>query len=75
MVILVKIDPNKNYLLPLIRGPVFEQGKAPGLVYKEVQTLALQYETDFNAAQELLPECYHPTEKPLSQPHLVIITV
>jgi acetoacetate decarboxylase len=61
----VKIEPNKIYLLPLIRGPVFERGKVPGLVYGEVQTLALQYETDYDAVQALLPDCYQPAEKPV----------
>jgi acetoacetate decarboxylase len=61
----VKIEPDKIYLSPLIIGPVFEQGKVPGLVYGDVQTLALQYETDNAAAQALLPDCYKPAEKPV----------
>jgi acetoacetate decarboxylase len=60
----VKIEPNKIYFSPLIIGPVFEQGKLPGLVYGEVQMLALRYETDYDAAQALLPDCYQPAKKP-----------
>ena len=47
----MKLDPNKIYLSPLIIGPVFEKGKLPGLIYKEIQVLALQYETDPDAAK------------------------
>jgi acetoacetate decarboxylase len=61
----MKIDPGKIYLMPLIRGPVFEQGKVPSLVYGEVQMLALQYETGSDAVQALLPDCYQPAEKPI----------
>jgi acetoacetate decarboxylase len=61
----VKINPDKIYLSPLIIGPVFEQGKVPGLVYGDAQTLALQYETDNAAAQALLPECYQPAKRPV----------
>ena len=61
----MKIKPDKIYLSPLIIGPVFEQGKVPGLVYGDVQTLALQYETDNAAAQALLPECYQPAKRPV----------
>jgi acetoacetate decarboxylase len=61
----MKIAPNKIYLSPLIIGPVFEQGKVPSLIYGEVQTLALQYETDYAAAQALLPECYQPAKRPV----------
>jgi acetoacetate decarboxylase len=61
----MKMEPNKIYLSPLIIGPVFERGKVPALVYGETQVLALQYETDYEAAQALLPECYKPTEKPV----------
>jgi acetoacetate decarboxylase len=51
--------------MPIIRGPVFEQGKVPAFVYGEVQTLAIQYETDYDAVQALLPDCYRPAEKPI----------
>ena len=61
----MKLDPNKIYLSPLIIGPVFEKGKLPGLIYKEIQVLALQYETDPDAAKALMPECYQPTKKPI----------
>jgi len=61
----VKIEPNKIYLLPLIRGPVFEQGKVPALVYGEVEMLAVQYETDYDAVQALLPDCFQPAKIPV----------
>jgi acetoacetate decarboxylase len=49
----------------LIIGPVFEHGKVPGLIYKEIQVLAFQYETEHEAARALLTECYQPTKKPI----------
>jgi hypothetical protein len=49
----MKLELNKIYLSPLIIGPVFERGKVPALVYGETQVVALQYETDYNAAQAL----------------------
>jgi acetoacetate decarboxylase len=61
----VKIESNKIYLLPLIRGPVFEQGKVPALVYREIQMFAMQYETDYDIVRPLLPDCYQPAEKPI----------
>jgi acetoacetate decarboxylase len=61
----VKLDSKKIYLMPLIIGPMFEQGKVPALIYGEAQMLALQYETDYDAAQALLPECYQPIKKPI----------
>lgn len=61
----MKLDPKKNYLMPLIRGAVFDQGTTPGLVYKEVQMLACQHETDYDSARALIPDCYSPTEEPI----------
>lgn len=61
----MKIDPSKIYLMPLIIGPIFDKEKRISSVYGEVQYLTLQYQTDSDVIQELLPECYQPAEKPL----------
>jgi acetoacetate decarboxylase len=61
----MKIDPNKFYLMPLIMGPINDQGKPPNGIYREFQCLSIQYETDTDAIQALLPDCYQPTENPL----------
>ena len=61
----MKIDLNKVYMMPLIMGPIApEQENRIGLVYHEIQYVGLQYETDPNAVQALLPDCYRPAEKP-----------
>jgi len=61
----VKIDSSKIYLMPLIMGPIADREKLVGLVYGEVQYVSLQYQTDPNAIQALLPDCYQPAEKPI----------
>jgi acetoacetate decarboxylase len=59
----MKIDPNKFYLMPLIMGSISDQGKPPNGIYREVQYLSMQYQTDSDAIQVLLPDCYQPAEK------------
>ena len=61
----MKIDSSKIYLMPLIMGPIADREKLVGSVYGEVQYLSLQYQTDPNAIQVLLPDCYQPSEKPI----------
>lgn len=61
----MKIDPSKIYQMPLIMGPIYDLEKRVGLVYGEVQCLILQYQTDSNAIEALLPDCYKIVEKPL----------
>jgi len=61
----MKIDPSKIYLMPLIAGPIFDIAKPIRSVYGEVQYLTLQYQTDLEATQAFLPECYQPAEKPI----------
>lgn len=61
----MKIDPTKIYLMPLIMGSIADKGKLPSNVYGEVQYLSLQYQTDPDAIQALLPDGYQPVEKPL----------
>jgi acetoacetate decarboxylase len=46
-------------------GPINDQGKPPNGIYREFQCLSIQYETDTDAIQALLPDCYQPTENPL----------
>jgi len=63
---MVKIDPDKINMMPLILGPVQpERQKRVGSVYSEVEYVGLQYQTDPDAIRALLPDCYRPAEKPL----------
>jgi len=50
--------------MPLIMGPLFDKENLPRIVYTEVETLALQYQTDSDAIDALLPDCYRPTKEP-----------
>lgn len=61
---MMEIDPNKYYRMPLIMGPLFDREK-PQFIYPQVEVLALQYQTDSEAIQEVLPDCYQPTEEPI----------
>lgn len=61
----MKIDPSKIYLMPLIMGPIYDRKEIVRSVYGEVQYLSIQYQTDPDAIQALLPDCYKPAEKPI----------
>lgn len=60
----MKIEPNKIYMMPLVMGPILPE-HPPGSVYGEAETVLLQYLTDTNAIQTLVPECFKMAEKPL----------
>jgi len=59
----LKIDPTKYYSMPLIMGPVANRERLV-YVYGDVRTFAMQYETDSDAIEVLLPNCYRPAQKP-----------
>jgi acetoacetate decarboxylase len=60
----MKLDPKKIYTMPLIMGPLFERETRPGLVYANVESLMLVYQTDPDAIPPLLPEPYQPVDEP-----------
>jgi acetoacetate decarboxylase len=62
----MKIDQNKYYRMPLIIGPIGDltKDKPPQITYTEVDLLVMQYQTDFDAIQALLPDCYRPDKEP-----------
>jgi acetoacetate decarboxylase len=57
----LKLDPKKIYQMPLVGGPI--ASKDVKLVYSEVESIALQYKTDKDAIQLLLPDCYQPSDE------------
>ena len=59
------IDRSKIQLMPLIRGPLWDVGKAANLVFQSVESLMLVYETEPDAIPPLLPEPFKPGKKPL----------
>lgn len=60
----MKIDRTKIYLMPLIRGPLWDQKDIPSHEYASVESLMLQFETDPDAIPPLLPEPYKPGKSP-----------
>ena len=60
----MQIDRTKINLMPLIRGPLWDQKNPPSSVYSSVESLILQYETDPDAIPPLLPEPFKPAKSP-----------
>jgi acetoacetate decarboxylase len=60
----MKIEPGKVYNMPLVAGALFDISDRPRYVYEHVENLILQYQTDPDAIQELLPECYQVGKEP-----------
>jgi acetoacetate decarboxylase len=60
----MKPDPQKLYSMPLIMGAINDQ-KQTRVVYPHTEVLAFQYLTDFDAALELLPQCFRPARQPI----------
>lgn len=60
----MKIDRDKINLMPLIRGPLWDQNNLPGSVFSSVESLMLQYKTDPDAIPPLLPDPYKPGKSP-----------
>ena len=60
----MEIDDGQVYNMPLVAGPLFEITNRPRYVYAHVENLILQYQTDPDAVQELLPECYQVGKEP-----------
>jgi acetoacetate decarboxylase len=60
----MKTDPSKFYMMPLICGPMAENEEGLRYHYGEMENIAIQYQTDSNAIEPLLPDCYRPADKP-----------
>lgn len=56
------LDPKKLYMMPLVMGPI--QDRKEGSQYKQVEMLSLQYKTDHDAVEALLPDCFKPANEP-----------
>jgi acetoacetate decarboxylase len=60
----VKLDPSKQYRMPLIMGPLFDR-QTTQFRYRQVEVVAIQYLTDPEAIPPLLPDCYQRAAKPM----------
>jgi hypothetical protein len=60
----MEIDRSKINMMPLIRGPLWDQNNLPLSVFSSVESLMLQYETDPEAIPPLLPDPYKPGKTP-----------
>lgn len=54
----MKVDPTKLYLMPHIQGPLYDREPLPGIPYPQTETIAIQFQTEEEAARSLLPDCY-----------------
>jgi len=61
----VEVDLNKYYRMPFIMGPLFDRENPPRIAYPQVESVALQYQTDADAIGALLPECYRAGKEPI----------
>lgn len=61
----MKIDRTKINLMPLIRGPLWDQKNLPRHIYASVESVMLQFETDPDAIPPLLPEPFKPGNSPM----------
>lgn len=61
----MKMEEGKTYMMPLIMGPIYEQGT--GIPYPEVEVVVLQFQSDREAIQRLLPDCYTVAKEPMVQ--------
>ncbi len=61
----MKLEAGKTYMMPLIMGPIYDQGT--GIPYPEVEVMALQFQSDREAIQRLLPDCYKVAKEPIVQ--------
>ncbi|MFH2112761.1 MAG: acetoacetate decarboxylase family protein [Candidatus Bathyarchaeota archaeon] len=59
----MKQDPKKVYIMPLLGGMMLDSDG--GVLYRERQIFALQFLTATSKIEKLLPDCYHPSEKPV----------
>ncbi len=61
----MEIDRTKVNIMPLIRGPVWGLKNIPASVYRSVEGISLDYETEPEAIGLLLPEPYKPGKTPV----------
>ncbi|MGW8315862.1 MAG: acetoacetate decarboxylase family protein [Bacteroidales bacterium] len=60
----MKLDSNGFYRMPLIMGP-FWMGEKPKFEYPKIEVVGMQYLTEPDALESLLPECYKPANEPM----------
>lgn len=61
----MKLDQTKLYQMPFIMGPQYNKEPLPGLSYPQTENVAIQYQTSYEAARSLVPECYTLDENPI----------
>jgi len=58
------LEPAKVKMMPLLKDRYLGDTTG-GVLYRERQSIALQYETDRQAVENILPEFYKPADKPI----------
>ena len=60
----LKLDPASYFRMPFIMGPLWK-GKNPQFIYPQTEVIVLQYLTDNDAINSLLPSCFKNGDEPL----------
>jgi len=60
----MEIDPTKLYMMPLIMGAQYNKDPLPRISYPQSENVVVQYKTAYEAARELVPDCYFVDEDP-----------
>lgn len=61
----MKIDPTKLYMMPHIMGPQYDKNPLPKIQYPQSETVVIQYLTEKEVAEKLLPDCYIVDDEPV----------
>jgi acetoacetate decarboxylase len=57
----MNINREKINIMPLLMGPLFDREERPPLVYADTESLILQFQSEPEAIQSLLPDCFKAT--------------
>lgn len=60
----MKTDPKAYFRMPLILGPMWKD-TIPSFEYQQIEVAAIQYFTEPESINALLPDCYKPSKDPL----------
>jgi hypothetical protein len=59
----LKLDPGSYFRMPFILGPLWKGGN-PQFFYSQTEVIVLQYLTDNEAINSLLPSCFKNGKEP-----------
>lgn len=54
----MNINRDKINIMPLMMGPLFDRETRPPLIYADTESVVIQFQSDKDAIQSLLPDCF-----------------